>query len=117
LVDDDESHLPVVEKILNPDYNLVIAKNGDEALKKIYSGFIPDLVLLDMLMPEIDGWDTYKRIRAIALLHEVKILFFTLGTEKVDLDYALDMGAIDHIIKPFESNDLLSRIEKLLSDK
>ena len=77
MVDDDVADLETTGKILRDKYEIFSCKSGTEALEYLYKGYIPDLVLLDVLMPYLDGWNTYKRIRAISFLHDVPVVFFT----------------------------------------
>jgi DNA-binding response OmpR family regulator len=65
-------------------------------------------------MPEMDGWDTYVRIRAISGLHNTPIAFFTSSDDPKDKSHAREMGVVDYIKKPYEADDLLKRIEKIL---
>jgi putative two-component system response regulator len=114
IIDDDEIHLTFVKSILNTGYIISAAKSGKEALQLIYKGFIPDLVLLDILMPEMDGWETYHRLKAIAFLQSIPIAFLTTVTEEEAVEKAHDLGASDFITKPCSRNDLISRVNKLL---
>jgi putative two-component system response regulator len=114
VIDDDEIHLTYVKGILNTGYIISAAKSGKEALQLIYNGFIPDLVLLDLLMPEMDGWETYHRLKAIAFLQSIPIAFLTAVTEEEAVKKAHDLGVSDFITKPCSRDDLLGRIDKLL---
>jgi len=112
-VDDDEIHHMIAESMLSDKYEVCKAKSGKEALNYLYnSGFVPSLVLLDILMPEMDGWEVFNRIKAISLLKNVPIIFLT--SEKDGEKRAHDIGADDFITKPYEKDKLLERIEKTL---
>jgi len=114
VVDDSEVHLLIVEGILKGKYETVIAKSGKEALALISKGYIPDLILLDILMPEMDGWETYNKIKGISLLRDVPIAFLTsLDGEREKL-YASRIGAADMITKPCEGEELLNRVHNIL---
>jgi putative two-component system response regulator len=65
-------------------------------------------------MPEMDGWDTYNRIRAIGGLHDTPMAFFTSSNDPKDKQRASEMGALDYIKKPFDSGDLLKRIGRIV---
>jgi CheY-like chemotaxis protein len=114
VVDDDLTHLTVTTAMFEKDYEVITAKSGLEALADFYKGLVPNLILLDLLMPDMDGWDTYKRIKAISDLHHVPIAFFTSSDDPEDRDRALQMGAVDYIIKPAKKSELLERVEKLV---
>ena len=114
VVDDDSIHLEMVEAVLENDYDVSTAESGEEALKLFYQGLVPQLVLLDLMMPGMDGWGTYSRIRQLSGLHDTPIAFFTASTDPKDIKLAHDMGAVDYIKKPYDKDDLLKRIEKIL---
>jgi CheY-like chemotaxis protein len=114
IVDDDSIHLEMVNAVLQGEYDVVTAKSGKEALNLFYQGIVPRLILLDIVMPEMDGWDTYNRIKAISGLHDTPIAFFTSSDDPQDEQRARKMGAVDYLRKPYDKDDLLSRVEKIL---
>jgi len=114
IADDDTIHLEMVEAVLSGKYDVSTAKSGKEALGLFYQGLVPKLILLDLIMPEMDGWDTFSRIKAISGLHNTPIAFFTASSDPKDMEKARDMGAVDYIKKPFDKDDLLKRIEKII---
>ena len=69
LVDDNEVQLSFTQVQLQKKYVVMTAKSGKEALDHLLRGFTPDLILLDILMPNMDGWETFGRLRALSLLH------------------------------------------------
>jgi methyl-accepting chemotaxis protein len=117
VVDDDSIHLEMVQNVLSNDYDVSTAKSGKEALGLFYQGLVPQLILLDLIMPGMDGWDTYSRIRAIGGLHDTPIAFFTASSDPKDIKHAKETGAVDYFKKPFETNDLLQRIGKIVKRK
>jgi methyl-accepting chemotaxis protein len=117
LVDDDVIHLEMVENILMDEFDISTAKSGKEALGLFYQGLVPQLILLDLIMPDMDGWDTYKRIKAISSLHNTPIAFFTASNDPQDVEHAKEMGAVDYINKPFEADALLKRIREIIKNK
>jgi len=114
IVDDDAIHLEMVEAVLSNEYDISTAKSGSEALGLFYKGLVPRLILLDLLMPDMDGWDTYKRIKAISGLYDTPIAFFTVSTDPKDIQHAKELGAVDYIKKPYNRDDLLRRVGKIL---
>jgi len=114
IVDDDEIHLEMVDAVLQDDYDIFTAKSGKEALGLFYQGLVPQLILLDLIMPDMDGWDTYKRIKAISCLHDTRIAFFTSSYDARDIQKAREMGAVDYIKKPYDKDDLRKRVGKFL---
>jgi methyl-accepting chemotaxis protein len=114
IVDDDVIHLEMVETVLSGDYDVLTAKSGNEALGLFYQGLVPQLILLDLIMPDMDGWSTYGRIKAISGLHDTPIAFFTASNDPKDIQHAHEMGAVDYIKKPYDKDDLLRRIETII---
>jgi len=114
MVDDDSIHLEMVETVLSNDYEVSTAKSGKEALGLFYQGLVPQLILLDLMMPGIDGWDTYSRIKAIGGLHDTPIAFFTASSDPKDIQRAREMGAVDYIKKPYDKDDLLKRVGAII---
>ncbi|MCL1957968.1 MAG: methyl-accepting chemotaxis protein, partial [Spirochaetes bacterium] len=114
IVDDDSIHLEMVEAVLQNDYDISIARSGKEALGLFYQGLVPKLILLDLIMPDMDGWDTYKRIKAIGGLHDISIAFFTNSNDPKDIKHAHEIGAVDYIKKPYDKDDLLRRVERII---
>jgi CheY-like chemotaxis protein len=114
MVDDDAIHLEMVGEVLKNDYDVSSAKSGKEALALFYQGLVPQLILLDLIMPDMDGWDTYNRIKMISSLHDTPIAFFTASSDPEDIKHANEMGAVDYIKKPFEPNDLIDRVGRII---
>ena len=114
LVDDSDIHLVIAENILKEKYEIITARAGTEALSILSKGFVPNLILLDVLMPEMDGWETYNKIKGISLLKDVPIAFLTSMDGVREKLYASRIGAADLITKPYNGEDLLNRVEKML---
>jgi methyl-accepting chemotaxis protein len=117
MVDDDSIHLEMAGSVLQGDYDIATAKSGKEALGLIYQGLVPQLILLDLIMPDMDGWDTYGRIKAISSLYDTPIAFFTASNDPKDIKHAQEMGAVDYIKKPFEPTDLIRRVGKIIKKR
>jgi len=115
MVDDDNIHLEMVKNVLQDEYDISTATSGKDALGLFYQGLVPQLILLDLVMPEMDGWGTFNRIKAIGGLHETPIAFFTVSNDPKDIKRAQEMGAVDYIKKPFDKDDLVKRIGKILN--
>jgi len=115
VVDDDTIHLEMVKTALSNDYEVSVAESGKEALGLFYQGLVPKVILLDLIMPDMDGWDTYERIKAISNLHDIPTAIFTSSNDPKDIQRAKEMGAIDYIKKPCDNNDLLRRIGRILN--
>ena len=112
LVVDDEPHI-VRFTAMNLEvegFNVVTAGNGLEALEALAAGDVIDLVVLDVMMPEPDGFETLRRIRAES---SVPVIFVTVRGDEADRVAGLDLGADDYMTKPFSPRELVSRIRAL----
>jgi CheY-like chemotaxis protein len=114
IVDDDSIHLEMVKSVLSDEYDVSTALSGKDALGMFYQGLVPQLILLDLIMPDMDGWNTYSRIKAISGLHNTPIAFFTASNDPKDVQHAKEMGAIDYIRKPYQADDLIRRVGKII---
>jgi len=115
LVDDDEIHLEITEISLKDDYEIFMVKSGEEALEFLgKSQIIPDLILLDILMPMMDGWIVFDKINDIAALKFTPIMFYTSLDEESAKEKAYEIGAFDYITKPCEQSILLTKIKDTL---
>ncbi len=112
LVDDNEVQLSIAKTQLKRKYEVTSAKSGKEALDHLFHGLIPNLIILDILMPDMDGWETFGRLRAISKLHEVPIVFLSSINDQKEIDRAFDMGAADFLVKPCSSKEFMGRIGK-----
>jgi methyl-accepting chemotaxis protein/ActR/RegA family two-component response regulator len=117
LIDDDETHLTTTKAMLEGEYEVITVRSGLEAISLFYRGLVPIVILLDLIMPEMDGWDTYERLRAISDLHNVPIALFTASDDPKDREKAQQMGVHDYIMKPVKKSDLIERMRKLIGSK
>jgi methyl-accepting chemotaxis protein len=115
IVDDDTIHLDMVKAVLSDGYDVSTAKSGKDALNLFYQGLVPRLILLDLIMPDMDGWDTYKRIKAISGLYDTSIAFFTSSDDPKDKQHAYEMGAVDFIKTQYDKDDLLRMVVRILN--
>jgi CheY-like chemotaxis protein len=115
VVDDDGIHLEMVKEVLKGTYDVITVKSGKEALALFYKGLVPQLILLDIVMPEMGGWDIYERIKTIGGLHDIQMAFFTASDDPKDIQKAREMGTVDYIKKPFKAEDLLNRVGKIIN--
>ena len=114
LVDDDELHLSITSTMLKDDYDVLTAKSGKEAVDYFYQGVFPDLILLDILMPEMDGWETLNRIKSISFLDDIPLIFLTSLEDAAAEKRAYEVGALDYIMKPCKKADILLRVAQAL---
>jgi DNA-binding response OmpR family regulator len=112
LICDDEPDIRELlrELLGRTGYDVLEAADGQEALRTLY-GSAPDLVLLDVSMPNLDGWATLERIRDVS---DVPVIMLTARTEELERVRGLKGGADDYVTKPFGRQELLARVEALL---
>ena len=119
VVDDEAINLQVLDNQLTmKGYAVIKARNGEEALNIIFNENQPvDLIILDIMMPIISGFDVCKKVREKYSATEIPILMLTAKDDPKDIDSALKCGANDFISKPFEKNELIVRVETLIKLK
>ena len=114
VVDDDLILLKTAEEILSEFYSVSVAKAGSQAIALLEKGVIPDLILLDIAMPGMDGYETLNEMKKIPAAGSVPIIFLT-GFSDADYEVrGLKSGAVDYIVKPFVKEVLLARVERHL---
>ncbi len=117
VVDDQERNIQVVGTTLSAEgYEVMAASSGEQALSRI-AARCPDLVLLDVYMPEIDGFQVCERLRAEPLTSQLPIIFLSAADEKDIIVRALGCGGVDYITKPFNRAELLARVKAHLELK
>ncbi len=99
VVDDTPLNLEVLSEILKDDYNIKLAKNGKIALK-IAEKFQPDLILLDIMMPEMDGYEVCMKLKQNPVLKGIPVIFVTAKDQETDEAKGFELGAVDYITKP-----------------
>ena len=114
IVDDNATNLDLLVNTLKAEYRLGIAKNGSNALAYVLK-HKPDLVLLDIMMPEMDGYEVCTRLKAIPETTSIPIIFITAMSETVNKTRGFELGAVDYITKPFHAAEVKARIRTHLS--
>ena len=115
IVDDTPANLGVlVETLGAAGYQLMVAEDGEEALAQTEQTR-PDLILLDVMMPGIDGFETCRRLKARANTRDVPVLFMTALSETTDKVKAFAAGAVDYITKPIEHEEAMARVQTHLT--
>ena len=114
VVDDDPALLERAEDILSPQYEVSLARTGAQAIDYLERGRQADLILLDILMPEMDGYETLRAIRQLKPCQETPVIFLTSLTDAESELQGLASGAADFIVKPFDARVLLARIGRRL---
>jgi signal transduction histidine kinase len=113
IVDDNATNIAILEEVLAEEYYLRAAKSGDEALE-ILKSFRPDMVLLDIMMPGIDGYETCRRIRSNPTLDYIKVIMVSAKAMVEERLKGYEAGADDYLTKPFEEEELLAKVRVYL---
>lgn len=108
VIDDEEPTVQLIGMLLERrGFEVIKAYRAEEGLRKAYR-FQPDLVLLDIMMPDMDGWEVCKRLREMS---DVPIVFLTARGEVRDVVKGLEMGADDYVVKPYDNDELVARVK------
>ncbi|WP_367397452.1 response regulator transcription factor [Chryseosolibacter indicus] len=116
VVDDDPYILMSLEFLMKKSgYEVMVARNGKEALTLVDQE-VPDLVLLDIMMPDVDGYGICSYIKTNNTLKKIKVVFLSAKTKEADKQKGLDLGAELYITKPFATKELVKKIDALLAE-
>ena len=116
IVDDEDYIVTSLSFVMkNAGYEVDSAENGEVALEKIRSK-APDLIILDVMMPKLDGFEVCKTIRANPDWNSVRIIMLTAKGRDSEREKGLAMGADDYLTKPFSTRDILQRAQEILSE-
>lgn len=111
IVDDNPNNIQLVKAILSlRGYRLLIAKTGMEALEAV-NVTLPDLIILDIMMPGMDGFEVCRHLKNDPTTRDIPIVFLTAKSHIDDIMKGFELGAVDYITKPFSANELLARVE------
>ncbi len=119
LVDDDPDLIETVTKVLDKisdEYEIIGANSGVEFFDLLGNGLKPDLILLDIMMPGVDGWNVFTRLKENECWREIPIVFLTAKTDSFSKGFGR-FSADDYITKPFDVEDLKNRIDKILKER
>ncbi len=110
VVDDSTTLLSLIKGVLTVNkYEVITAESGAAAIETAYNDF-PDLILLDIMMPGMDGFETCKILKSNEITANIPVIFLTAKTSKQDIVEGLECGGVDYITKPFDNKELLARI-------
>jgi DNA-binding response OmpR family regulator len=114
IAEDDKTLRQLLSHLLVEDgHEVAVAVNGAQALEKVDS-YVPDLLLLDLMMPVLDGFGVLEQLRESGREGSVKVLVLTAKGSEADIERSLALGACQHMIKPFDPEELLDTISQLL---
>jgi putative two-component system response regulator len=117
VVDDTPDNLAVLGELLQPEYRVLAANNGARALRLALSDPPPDLILLDVMMPDMDGYTVLRRLREDAATRDIPVVFLTARDAALDEEHGLRLGAADYITKPIKPAVVLARVRTQLENK
>ncbi|MGH6749078.1 MAG: adenylate/guanylate cyclase domain-containing protein [Methyloceanibacter sp.] len=115
IVDDTPTNVAVVSGVLKDSFRTKVATNGEKALAIANAPEKPDLILLDVMMPGMDGFEVCRRLKDSPATREIPIIFLTAKTDEVDEEKGFDVGAVDYIHKPFSAPIVLARVRTQLA--
>ncbi|MGF1694825.1 response regulator [Vibrio lamellibrachiae] len=115
IVDDSPQNLLLLKELLSPDYKVLVAPNGHKAIEIANGKIKPDLILLDIMMPNLDGFDVCGILKANPLTQMIPIIFVTAKSETIDEEKGFNLGAVDYITKPISPPILKARVKTHLS--
>src|SRR3989339_331570 len=111
LVDDDPGSLTILSNVLKQEYTLMVVTNGFDALHLAAGGKPPDLILLDIVMPGMDGYEVCRHLKADTASRDIPVIFITGMCETRGETRGFEMGAVDYITKPFNLEIVEARIK------
>ncbi|HMU72136.1 MAG TPA: response regulator [Ferruginibacter sp.] len=117
IVDDDPYILMSLEFLMKKNgYDVMIARNGTEALD-LLGRQLPELVLLDIMMPDVDGYEICRHIKKTEKLKHIHVAFMSAKTKEADIQKGYDLGASLYITKPFSTRELIKQVKELIGNK
>ena len=117
VVDDTPDNLTLMQGLLRDRYKVMAASNGERGLKIAASDHPPDLILLDIMMPGIDGYEVCRRLKADPATRDIPVIFLTAKSEVEDERHGFELGAVDYITKPISPPIVLARVQTQLALK
>jgi two-component system phosphate regulon response regulator PhoB len=118
VVDDEPDIVKIIKISLElANFEIIEAYNGEECLSKLQEGQKPALILLDIMMPEISGYEVCQKIKQTPEWKDIKVIMLTAKGQKGDAEEGLKSGADDYIIKPFDPYELIEQVKEILQKK
>lgn len=117
IVDDQPANLAMLTEVLSPGYRVLAATSGERALQVARGQPRPDLILLDVMMPDLDGYGVLARLRETEATRGIPVIFVTALGDEADEAYGLELGAVDYIAKPIKAAIVLARVQAHLELK
>jgi putative two-component system response regulator len=117
VVDDAPENIDILKELLKHDYRVKVAINGEKALKVANSDTPPDIILLDVMMPKMDGYEVCEKLKSNPVTEDIPVIFLTALSEIQNEAKGLELGAVDYITKPFSSDLVKARVHNHLELK
>lgn len=117
VVDDSPDNLTLLNELLKDDYKVKLANSGEKALKLAQSGKLPDLILLDIMMPVMDGFEVCRQLMLSPATWHIPVIFLTAKVSVEDEKRGFDLGAVDYITKPISPPIVMARVKNHLERK
>jgi DNA-binding response OmpR family regulator len=115
IVDDEPNILMSLDFLMRKEgYDVLVARNGTEALESL-ENHLPDVVLLDIMMPDVDGYEICKHIRSKKELENCKVIFLSAKSKEADIQKGYEVGANFYMTKPFSNKNLMMKIKELMA--
>ncbi len=110
VIDDEKFFIDVMVELLNGDYTVSVAMDAEQGLRRAQAEPRPDLILLDILMPDRDGYEVCKKLKANPVTQDIPVIFLTVKSEVADEVKGLELGAVDYILKPVSPPIVKARV-------
>lgn len=117
IIDDEVTNITVLNELLQSEYNVLFAKDGKTGIRLAASAGRPDLILLDIIMPELDGYEVIRLLKSDESTNNIPVIFITAKGEEEDEARGFELGAVDYIAKPFKPVVVKARIKSQLELK
>lgn len=117
IVDDEPNNIQILMELLGADHKILVANNGEKALKIAASDLRPDLILLDVVMPGLDGYEVCRQLKQNKATRKIPVIFITARCSEDDKVKGFELGAVDYITKPFSNVIVKARLNTHLGLK
>jgi len=114
VIDDEKSIRFIIENTLRKEFDVISLSNGQEGLHYLESGNFPDLIICDLVMPELNGFEFLERIKASGFFDDIPIMILSGREWSKDKIKCFEMGAEDYVVKPFNPSEIIARIKRRL---
>jgi two-component system, chemotaxis family, chemotaxis protein CheY len=116
-IDDEKSIRFIIENTFKADFDVITLSNGQEALFSLQAGNLPDLIICDIEMPLLNGFDFIKKVRSSGFFDDIPLIMLSGKEESSDKIKCFELGADDYLVKPFNPKELLARCRRRLQSR